>query len=105
MRVKSRLCVLHFGKVQFATVDACKHGLVVLNKRRSCAMDSGEEVWNFAVSLSLLCSSTNSVRSGAGTSFTGKSKGAVNSLKSVASGLTPAKRKTNSSLREATTLT
>ena len=32
-------------------------------------------------------------------------QGAVNSLKSAASGLTPAKREANSSLREATTLT
>ena len=33
-------------------------------------------------------------------SSTGKSKGAVNSLTSAASGLTPAKRKTNSFLRD-----
>ena len=42
---------------------------------------------------------------GAGASSTGKSKGAVNSLTSAASGLTPAKREENSLLREATTLT
>ena len=42
---------------------------------------------------------------GAGASSTGKSKGAVNSLKSAASGLIPAKREANSSLIEATTLT
>ena len=42
---------------------------------------------------------------GTGASSTGKSKGAVNSLKSAASGLIPAKRGANSSLIEATTLT
>ena len=42
---------------------------------------------------------------GAGASSTGKSKGVVNSLKSAASGLIPAKREANSSLIEATTLT
>ena len=42
---------------------------------------------------------------GAGASSTGKQKGAVNSLKSAASGLIPAKREANSSLIEATTLT
>ena len=41
---------------------------------------------------------------GAGASSTGKSKGAVNSLKSAANGLSPAKREANSSLREAPTL-
>ena len=41
----------------------------------------------------------------AGPSSTGKSKGAVNRLKSAASGLTPAKREANSSLREVATLT
>ena len=51
------------------------------------------------------CSSTNSICRGAGASSTGKSKGAVNSLKSAASGLIPAKREANSSLIEATTLT
>ena len=35
----------------------------------------------------------------------GEVEGAVNSLKSAASGLTPVKREANSSLREATTLT
>ena len=41
---------------------------------------------------------------GGGASSTGKAKGAVNSLKAAASGLTPAKREANASVRKATTL-
>ena len=67
--------------------------------------DSGEELYNFAFSSPLHCSSTNSICRGAGASSTGKSKRAVNSLKSAASGLIPAKREVKSSLIEATTLT
>ena len=117
--VKARLCVLHFGEELFATVGAAKHGYDALNMRnvfrkipRRESDVAGEGQWRRVVELRLqfiiaLYSSTNSIcrGGGAGVWSMGKSMGAVNSLKSAASGLTPAKWEANFSLREATTLT
>ena len=98
----------------FRTVGAAKHVYDALNMRnvfrkiprREC--DVAEEgQWRRG------CRTSPSVhRCNPPTPSTGdrgvvhwKVKGAVNSLKSAVSGLTPAKREANSSLKEATTLT
>ena len=92
---------------------AAKYGYDALNmcnvfrkipRREGDVAEEGQ--WRRVVELRLQFSIALSLHQlhlqGTGASSTGKSKGAVNSLKSAASGLTPAKREANSSLREAT---
>ena len=104
----ARLRVLHFGEELFATVGAAKHGYDALNmhnvfrkipKREGDVAEKERTVeTSCRTSPSLHCRTLQ----GTGASSTGKSKGAVNSLTSAASGLTPAKRETNSFLRDRT---
>ena len=102
----------------FATVGAAKHGYDALNMRNVFRKiprregDVGEEgQWRRVVELRLQfiirhCTVAPPIPSAGGRGVVhGKVKGAVNSLKSAASGLTPAKREANFSIRKATTLT
>ena len=99
------LRVLHFGEELFATVGATKYGYDALNmrnvfrkipRREGDVAEKGQHLeTSCRTSPSLHCSSTNSICKETGVSSTGKSKGAVNSLTSAASGLTPTKREAN----------
>ena len=107
---KARLRVLHFGKELFATVlGAAKHRYDAVNMR-NVFMTIGEgdvaeeRQWRRVVELRLpfivaLWLHQLHLQGDRGVTH-GKVKGVVNSLKSTASGLSPAKREANSSLRE-----
>ena len=100
---KERRYALHVGEELFVIIGTAKHGYDALNMhnvfRMSRKKDSGEELrTSHSVHQFTVAPTTPSV----GASFTGHSKVAVHSLKSPASGLTPAKRDANSSHREAT---
>ena len=114
---KAILRELHFGEELFATVGAAKLGYDALNMRnvfrkipRREGIVAEEGQWRRVVELRLqfiiaLYIAPPTPSAGVRGVVHGKVKGAVNSLTSATSGLTPAKREANSFLREATTLT
>ena len=105
-------CTSFWRRAVRNSIGAAKHGYDALNMRNVFRKiprrehDVAEEgLWRRVIKLRFQFIIAQLHLQGAGASPTGKSKGTVNSLKSAASGLTPAKREANCFLREATTLT